>query len=382
MVIRAQVAELTTGERIQTLPTSRTRWEKRITSPESVDVTLTLRPSIHQKLDIRNSTTEVKSALIVSDDDIVLGAGPIWEREYDDATGRWSTTADGIWDLLNHRYILPDHVTEDNLLIPDGEEEGEPNPAVQTKFQGRSWPYIVRSIIQQSFTREGGALPIVFGGDGVGAHDKSYDASSFKTVGEALTDLTRLQNGPEIAFVPRIVSNRLEWLCRVGDDAQLELKSTATHRFDFTTTKQSVRGLRVKSSGRGLASEAWGTGGRQEAVALFARAFSNVLLTAGFPRMERISSDHSTVVEQPTLRQYTQADLVAASSPVEWWSWEFHSDRSPGLRHVNIGDECVAVIPKGHRYLPAGEHRRRIVGLSGDSSTRWVRVTTDEVITW
>lgn len=382
MVIRAQVAELKTGDRIQTLPTSNISWEQRILSPESVNVTLTMKPEAHHRIDLRNSTTEAKTALIVSDDDLVLGAGPIWEREYDDESGRWTASTEGIWSLFDRRYILPTHVTEDNLLITSGEDEGEPSPGVRTSFAGMSWPQIVRGLIEQSFQRTGGHLPIVFGPDGVGAHDKSYDASAFKTVGEALRDLTQLQDGPEITFTPRVVNNRLEWLCRVGDDTKLKIESSAMHVFDFTPIKRSVRKLKVKSSGENLASEAWSTGGRQEAVAIFARANSMRLLDAGFPRMETIASDHSTVLEKATLRKYAEADLRAASAPMEWWSWEFHADQSPNLRHVTIGDRCEVVIPKGHRYLPPGPHERRIVALSGDSSSRWVRVTTDEVITW
>ena len=77
MVIKAQVADLVTGDRIQTLPTSNVRWEKRILSPESMRVSMTLQPRAHQRLDIRNATMEVKSALIVSDNDTVLGW---WEK--------------------------------------------------------------------------------------------------------------------------------------------------------------------------------------------------------------------------------------------------------------------------------------------------------------
>lgn len=381
MVIRAQVADLVTGERIQTLPTSSVRWEKRIVTPEDVSVSLTIAPRAHQKLDLRNSTTEVKTALIVSDGDRVLGAGPIWERSYNDTTGRLDITAGGLRSLLDRSFVLPDSVTSVPLLVQSGDDEGEPNPAVATTFTGATWPQIVKGLLDQRAARAGGALPLVYGATGTGVHDKSYDASAFKTVGEALQDLTNLDKGPEIDFTPRLVNNKLEWVVRVGDDAELEVKSPTVHVFDFTPAKRPVRGLRVRSSGAGLASEAWGTGGRQAAKALFARAASSHLLDAGFPRTETLSSAHSTVVEQSTLDQYTQADLVAASAPVEWWSWEFHADRRPRISDVSVGDYCVLKL-RGNRYLPDGEYTRRIVALSGDSSSRWVKVTTDEVVTW
>lgn len=139
--------------------------------------------------------------------------------------------------------------------------------------------------------------------------------------------------------------------------------------------------VKVRSSGRELASEYWGTGGRQAAVALFARAFSRSLIDAGYPRMEAVSSAHSTVVLQSTLDSYARQDLVRASAPVEWWSWETHADAHPRLADLQVGDYCTVKI-RDNPYLPDGEHTRRIVALSGDSKSRWVTVTTDEVSTW
>ena len=381
MVIRAQVADMVTGERIQTLPTSEVSWEKRILSPESLTVRMTLAPRAHQRLDIRNATVEAKTALIVTDDDLVLGAGPVWGRDYDDTSGRWSGAAEGVWSLLDYSHVLPESVTSLPLLVESGDDEGEPNPAVATTFIAQTWPQIVKGLIDQRAARPGGALPLVFGATGVGAHDKTYEATAFKSVGEALTDLTRLNGGPEIQFTPQIVDNKLRWLVQVGDDVSPQIMSVTTHVFDFTPRKRSVRGLKVRSSGRSLASEAWGTGGRQAAKALFSRAWSPALIDAGFPRMELVSAAHSTVVEQPTLDRYTQRDLLEASAPIEWWSWEFHADGSPRLSDVSVGDMCTVRI-RGNRYLPDGEYTRRIVALSGDSKSRWVRVTTDEVISW
>lgn len=372
---------MTTGDRLQTIPASEVRWEKRIVTPEDISVTVTLAPRAHQKLDMRNSTTEVKSALIVTDGDRVLGAGPIWNRGYWDSTGRFTADGAGLRSLLDHAHILPDSVTTLPLLVQSGDDEGEPNPAVATTFVGKTWPEIVRGLLEQRAARPGGQLPLVFGTDGTGAHDKTYQASAFKTIGDALEDLTKLADGPEIDFTPRIVNNKLEWVVRVGDDAKLQISSMTEHEFDFTPAKRSVRGLEVSSTSGGLASEVWGSGGRQAATALFSRAASSRLLDAGFPRMEVVTADHSTVVDQATLDRYTQGELTRSSAPMELWSWEFHSDQRPRLADVSVGDYCTVNIA-GNRYLPDGKYLRRIVALSGSSKTRWVRVVTDEVATW
>lgn len=384
MVTRAFVADMVTGDQIQTLPTSLISWEKRIITPEALRVSMTLRPRAHQRLDVRNATMELKSSLVVMDGARVLGAGPIWERNYDDATGLWQAEAAGIRTLLDKRFVLPQVVTADDLLIAAGDDAGQPNPAMRTTFTAATWPQIVRGLLEQSMLREGGALPLLFGETGSGAHDKLWEAASFKSVGEALDDITKLVDGVEIDFLPQVIANKLRYLVRVGEDAKPQLSSPTVHKFDFTPTKSSVRRLRVRSSGRELASERWGSGGRQAARALFSRVFSRKLIDAGYPRTEGLSSAHSTVIEQDTLDRYTAEDLLASAAPLEWWSFQFHADRAPFLADVNVGDYCTLHL-RNNRYLadsPAEGYLRRIVALSGDNKSRWVTATTDAVNAW
>ena len=382
MVVRLMVADTVTGDKIQTIPTGDMRWEQRILSPESLSASVTLKPGLHQRLDLYSATTPAKSTMIVADGENILAAGPVIDSDFDDDGGSLQMSAAGIWDELKFRPIYPANTTAKNLVLTSGEDEGEPNPAVRTTFTGRSWPYIVRTLVEQSMARPGGALPIVFEGDGTGAHDKSYDASSFKSLGEALEDLTQLQNGPEITFTPRFRNNRLEYVCRVGDDATLNIAGSTVHRFDFTSALRSVRSLKVKRSGAELASTVWGSGGQQESVALYARSHSPRLIDAGFPLREKVLSSNSTVTQLPTLQRYTDAELEASSAPRAFWSWEFHGGRAPLLADVKVGDWCQVWIPAGHPFLPEGRHLRRIVGLSGDGVSPWVSVTTDEVVTW
>jgi hypothetical protein len=151
------------------------------------------------------------------------------------------------------------------------------------------------------------------------------------------------------------------------------------HVFDFSVPKRTVRGLKVKRSARGLAVEAWATGGRQSAVALIARAASDAITTAGFPRMESLSSAHSTVTEQSTLDAYAAGELSTSQSAHEWWSFETNIDKVPKLGSFWLGDYCNVKM-RDSAYVPDGTYRRRIAALSGDSRSRWVRITTDEAV--
>lgn len=380
--MRFFTGNMVTGRKIIPLPATDGDWEIRRNRFGTLSCDITLAPEKHRALDLRENAKDGRSFLAFAEGDRILEAGVIWDHEYDMDSRRLHLVAEGIWSILWHRFILPAAVETTALLIQSGDSAGQPNPAVATTFTGQPWPAIVKGILQQGFARAGGDLPIVFGADGAGAHDKSYDAASFKPQGEALQDLTELVDGPEVEFRPQFTSDGVgvEWLAVVGDDDQLEITSAGRpHRFDFTVRKPTVRGLKEKGSARGLTSEAWATGGRQAAIALISRAASTLLTDRGFPRFESLSNAHSTVVEQAVLDAYAAADRDLGSQLSSWWEWETNTARTPRLSALRLGDRATVVL-SGDGYLPDGEHDRRIAALSGNLRSRWVRVVADEAL--
>lgn len=377
------VADLRTGRRIIPVPYSAVTLEKRRNTAEGMRVTLTLKDSAHRALNLYSNAQPGKAMLGVCEGDFVAGLGPIWSHDYDDDSKRLTIESEGWWSYFYRRFILPNAAETMPLLLQTGENAGEPNPATRTAIVQKSWPAMVRILIEQAMSREGGQLPLVFGPDGVGAHDKTYEGSAFKTLGAAFDDLVDLDNGPEIEFAGRFTADRkgLEVLVRVGDDAQREIASTTVHRFDFSVTKPSVRKLRIKRTAAGLTSEAWATGGRQAAVALIARAASPFLTNAGFVRFESMSSAHSTVTEQPTLDSYAREDLARGQRLTDFWSFETKMDAPPKFGNYSLGDYADVIVSKNNAYgIPAGRHRRRIAAFSLDERKRWVSITTDEAV--
>lgn len=380
--MRFFLADAMTGRNIIPISASSGRWEVRRNRAGDVSCTIPLSNREHRRLNLYENAAPGRTMLGVGEEDWIAECGPIWDHEFDEDSGRLTITAEGELSILQRRHVMSTAVETNPLLIETGDDAGKPNPAVQVSFTGRSWPHIVRRILQLGMAREGGALPLAFGPDGTGSHDKSYDPASFKPQDEALIDLTELDDGPEIHLMPRYVGGRLgvEFLVRVGDDAKLQLSNGGLpHRFDFSASKRSVRGLRVKRSARMLASEAWATGGRQAAVALIARATSTALAGLGFPRMESLSNAHSTVTEQATLDEYARGELAASQKAHEWWSFETNVDKAPKLGTFWLGDYCDIVM-RDSAYVPDGTYRRRIAALSGTLGSRWVRVTTDEAV--
>lgn len=381
-LVKLFVGDLKTGRNIIPIPARDGRWEIRRNRAGSLSCDITLSSRAHRRLDLRQNAAVGRTYLALGEGEHVFAGGPVWDHEYDDDARHLHIEAEGMWSLIMRRFVMPAAVETISLLLESGDDAGKPNPAVATIFSAESWPTIVRGILEQGFARAGGALPLVFGAAGVGAHDKSYEASSFKSQGEALADLTELVDGPEIEFRPQYSGDRrgLEWPVLVGDDAQPQITSVGLpHRFDFSVPQRTVRRLRVKSSARELSSEAWATGGRQAAIALISRQASSMLLERGYPRMESLSAAHSTVELQSTLDAYAADDLELGSAAAEWWTFETNIDAVPKIGSVFLGDYADVVLRK-NAYLPDGKHRRRIAAMSGSLRSRWMSVTTDEVL--
>jgi hypothetical protein len=183
MALTAYLANLKDGRRIIPVPYTALDVEARRNTAEGISLDANLSDPTVRKLDLRNNAEVGKTILAVFDNDYCVGAGPIWDHDWDEDSKRLSISAEGMWSLFNRRYVLPAAAETIPLLIQAGEQAGEPNPATGTYFSRMSWPQIVRALIEQSFARVGGELPLVFEDPGTGEHDKSYEGSAFKTIG-------------------------------------------------------------------------------------------------------------------------------------------------------------------------------------------------------
>lgn len=136
----------------------------------------------------------------------IIEAGPIWGDPFS-FPSESRIVASGLWSYFDHRYVLP-------VLLP-----GQLPRHVTTKLSGLSLRTIVKRLVQQACSHPNAALPIDFEDDFLGDHEREYPGSDRKTVGEALEELTGVENGPDITFRPKWGEDRrhVRWELRTGD---------------------------------------------------------------------------------------------------------------------------------------------------------------------
>jgi hypothetical protein len=384
-VTRVIIGDFATGHRFLDLPFVSCSWERRRNAAEQLTAKVTLTDPDVQALGLRSATSPLKGYMAIVEGDYFMGAGPIWRRDYDKDAGTLEIKAAGVWSYLDHRTLtLAEVLTTDTsqFVIDDPANPGQtiPNPALQWSAGPYDFATLARFMALQGGTWPVANVPIVFpAGVVAGPHERHYDAVDFKSAGEALTDLTKVDGGPDIEFRPQWRSDRLgiEWYLRVGTDAQPELRSDSVHVWDLSVPDPSMKGLTVAEDGTNLTSVAWVTGGRSSNQTLLSRSVSTTLTNFGYPLTETVDSSHSSVVEPSTLDYYASEIVRTNSVPGELWEFSVRKDLRPMLGEYSIGDRCLLKI-QGDPYIPDGDYVREIAGLSGDEGD-WVRVITAEV---
>jgi hypothetical protein len=267
-------------------------------------------------------------------------------------------------------------------------------------------------------THTAGSVPVVFPADESGSNVRNYPGSAMTALGQALRDLTGVQNGPEIMFTPRRTaadSRYLEWVMRIGTTAQPLLSQAGDDWvWDASVPKSSVSGINVQRDGTAMGSRAWAQGAGSDISTLFSQANDTTLTAAGFPLLEVLDSTHTDVSVQATLDTYAAGLLARSLRPVETWTVKVRRDDPPNVAQYAVGDwvslkvdgwtrlgtpvasvdgNDVAVVSDGgtadspgagvldgnllassqatttkHPYLPSGAYRSRITSISGDDS--------------
>lgn len=360
------IGDLLTGRVSTYLPVKSGNWSTAINDAGSVNVSLTLADPDVRALDLRNVATVGKSFLGVAENGVILNAGPIWAHDYDKDSSELQLTAAGMWSYFDHRVLIP-------VLT------GTQTPFdVETYYEQVSLTTVARRLVQQAQSHTNGNVPVVLPAEIAGTEDREYQGADLTLVGDALKDLTSMENGPEIDFLPRFKTDRryVEWVMRVGTPSQPQLSGLTTHVWDYGIRQTTIRGLKVQKDGSKLQGRAWGQGGSASDATMFSQYTNSNLLAQGYPLLELVDASR-TVDEQYQLDAYVRENARVGSKPTEFWTFQVQANQSPRIAEYAKGDYCLVKMRDDY-YVPDGEYRRRITNLSGDQDGRWVSVTTGE----
>jgi hypothetical protein len=209
----------------------------------------------------------------------IINAGPIWSDIGDLDKNTITLNAAGLRSYWDYRFILP--ALQDNVLsdVPAGHD---------TNLSGLSLRTIAKRYLQQAQTWTAGSVPLVFEDDFLADNIRNVKGEDLKNLNEALSQLSGVIGGPDMAFRPRytIDGNHVEWIMQTGDP---ELKQAGPdHIFDMTVPTPSVKGAKVTRDGSQIVTDDYEVGGtpegQEDASPLMAKSVDTLLTMPGAVR--------------------------------------------------------------------------------------------------
>ena len=358
------IGDLLTGERIQTVSVVSGRWSDTLNAAGDISCTVSLRSPDVALLGLRENAKPGKAFLAVVEDDLIMQAGPIWAHDYDADRGRLTLTGAGMWSYFDHRVLLP-------VLAPGvSPVDAAADTNLTSSLQG-----VARALVAQAQTATGGSVPVNLPTAIGGASVRNYRGSELARVGARLRELTEVEGGPDIRFVPRFTAERqaVQWDMIVGTPTKPLLFSAVEPTFTVGVPGSSVSELMVTANGSGVGSTAYAAGGRGTDKVLIGTATDQSLLLAGFPLLELVDTSRATVTLQSTLDAFAVELVLGSRREVQTWTFEHRLSERPFLSGFAVGD-FAKVRVQDDLYLTDGEYRLRILSRSSDAEGRVVRL--------
>ena len=351
-------------------------WSAQLNRADSLTCKIDMRDDDVKRLDLRSSTEPKKTVLVArTDDDVILAWGLINEREWDEDKSTVTLNASGVLaSYFGRTRIMPATALTAPLTVLDAEGYSVINPALDTKLTGWSLGTIAKKLVAQRLAWPGAPTAFILPADEVGIREREYLFSSLKPTGAAITDLTNVENGPDIAFEAQRASDgiSLQYVMRHGSEANPRLGTAAGI---WSLDGQSpITELKVKDDGDTVGSAAWLTAGKSAGTALVTRALNPSLITnGGYPPLDLVDTTHSDVSEQATLDSYG-AELIRFGGTLEREvSFSVQADASPALGAYRPGDAIIIDVPSDHDYL-VEDLKVRITSISGDEAGLKVKI--------
>ncbi len=364
---RWHVGDLRTGRIWRTLDLHSTRWTTGFDGAGTFEGSHPLNGG--EWPTARSDAAPAKSFIAVSyvdDQDIeyFIGGGPIWTSRYSDRTGVLQIGAAALGSYFDHRKVLP--VLGANQ-----------NPAeASVTYTGAQLGLIAKRLVQLAQSHTGGNLPIVLPTDaslgGTGdIHTRTYPGYELGWVGERLRQLSDVDGGPEIQYVPRRRTDDprfIEWVMRIGVAPSMMLTQTGPPWvYDRTVPESGIISVDVATDGASMTFRSWAAGQGEGKGRPIVVANAPALVDAGWPLLESEVGATDTVSSTTTLRAHARGQLAIGGSPIETWSVVAHRDTFPTVGRLRAGD-WIELRLRDHNYLPDGDHDMRVLTISGGDS--------------
>lgn len=343
-----------TGDYIRRIPVAAgSTWTRVINAPGDVKVKVPRRQ--HAFLaDLHTIAKPWSVDVALMRGDRILQAGPVVRRPWDstltlEAKGAWATFDKFL--VLNH--ALASMTIDGEVLI----DEENPAPEWLLTFNG-SYPDIASQLVTEAMKWD--QRPVIAPPLQGGIFTRTYWGSDLAQVSERLSQLTQLQNGPELRFDPRLRPDGGIEYALEGDHEIVD------HVWEWNTAipGQGVKIVSLDDDGEGMTTDVWAQGGRGGAedgdVLLVTRQTGTF---PGKPLLQAANTSHSSVSEIATLRGHARGQMYRSMNTYGQVQLE-----APVRYDVQSGDWID--LRTENPYFGRTTLELKVVGVSGGTGER------------
>ena len=331
------------GLRRYQLPVSAFNWDRLLNAAGYGDATIQLGDKVVGKTQFMDLTSPLKRTWVLSWDDVAVFAGIVWEREYDRDSSTMTVQLGDVWTMLAGRLAI---------------ERGASNIA-HSKLapSGLSLETICKRLVEAGLTTPSNdwLLPFTLPADVGGPHTREFFGYDFPTVHDALDEVMKTENGPDLDFQPAWTAGadpQLTWVMRAGS------LTTGNWEWNLAAPNSGASKVTWKEDASKVATSMVIRGEGSEKNVLNKRSQTNFLGYA----VER--AEYLPLKTQGEVDAHSRAALAARQAPIQQFGMSIMAGGHVPVSDLQLGGR-VRLYSSGDPVIADGLHINRLIQYSG-----------------
>ncbi len=282
-----------------------------------------------------------------------------------------------VWDFL----------TRKRLVVTPGQDIGTAaanvafGPSVpDTANRGLSLHSIARRLVELATAPSTYQLPIILPNTIAGTAVRTYLGSDLATTGTRLSELTQVDQGPEVEFAPEFTDSTqgyMRWRMRIGNNrlGQLGFPHAWDYQRALLSLSTGIDGVdmtfNVTSKGQDTRTVSSATPPVASGALISAAASDTTYPAQGWPALQTADTGHTSTIDTATVTGYATAAITTHKVPVQTATAHVsingldNQGRQTGASSidlVSVGDTAFFGLV-GHPFLTDGQYGMRILTL-------------------
>lgn len=190
-----------------------------------------------------------------------------------------------------------------------------------------------------------------------GPHDRTIWDYEVVFVDDAIDEVVKMPDGPDVDFQPRFSSsNKLELLMRVGT------LTGGTSDWVMSAAKPPLFGVTHDEDAEKQANVVYAIGKGSEA----GMRVRTAQASPGVPALER-AVNYKDIDDYGVLQSHANADLALFNQPTQQWGASMLSESGKGLENMPLG-HTMRLSFTDHDWEPDGFQPQRLIGFDTDET--------------